>query len=159
TGKAIVIACPMSDEQHALQQELVERYERLRSQKVDPREDNALNITTDGRKLATDARMLSATAPDFPGSKVNALVENAAAIWGRTAAPRGTQLVFADMGVPPTPWGYSAYDDIITKLAGRGIPREQVAAVGDADSDAKKQALFERVRSGQVRVLLGSTQK
>src|SRR5256886_16389862 len=84
TGKAIVHACPMSDEQHALQQKLVERYERLRSQKVDPRVDNALNITTDGRKLAIDARMLAATAPDFPGSKVNALVENVAAIWERT---------------------------------------------------------------------------
>ena len=75
-GKPIVVACPMSEEQHALQQELVERYDRLRSQKVDPREDNALNITTDGRKLATDARMLSPTAPDFPESKVNRLVEN-----------------------------------------------------------------------------------
>ena len=86
SGKPIVVACPMSDEQHALQQELVARYDRLRSQKVDPREDNALAITTDGRKLALDARMLSPTAPDFPGSKVNALVENVAAIWQRTAA-------------------------------------------------------------------------
>jgi hypothetical protein len=149
----------MSDEQHALQHELVERYERLRSQKVDPRVDNALNITTDGRKLATDARMLSATAPDFPRSKINALVENVAMIWERSAATRGTQMVFCDIGVHPTPWGYSAYDDIITKLVGCGIPREQIAAVGDADSDAKKQALFEKVRTGQVRVLLGSTQK
>ena len=82
-GKPIVVACPMSDEQQALQQELVERYERLRSEKVDPRVDNALAITTDGRKLATDARMLSATAPDFPESKVNRLVENVAAIWKR----------------------------------------------------------------------------
>src|SRR5208337_2923510 len=73
-GKAIVVACPMSEEQYALQQELVERYEKLRSQKVDPRIDNALNITTDGRKLATDARMLSPTAPDFAESKVNRLV-------------------------------------------------------------------------------------
>ncbi|HZS90205.1 MAG TPA: helicase-related protein, partial [Chloroflexota bacterium] len=159
TGKPVVVACPMSDEQHALQHELVERYERLRSQKVDPREDNALNITTDGRKLATDARMLSATAPDFAGSKVNALVENVAVIWERTAATRGTQMIFCDMGVHPTPWGYSAYDDIIRKLVGCGIPREQIAAVGDADSDAKKQALFEKVRQGTVRVLLGSTQK
>jgi hypothetical protein len=159
TGKPVVVACPMSDEQHALQHELVERYERLRSQKVDPREDNALNITTDGRKLAIDARMLSATAPDFAGSKVNALVENVAVIWERTAASRGTQMIFCDMGVHPTPWGYSAYDDMITKLVGCGIPREQIAAVGDADSDAKKQALFEKVRQGSVRVLLGSTQK
>src|SRR5437879_4052450 len=97
SGKPIVVACPMSPEQHALQQKLVERYERLRSQKVDPREDNALAITTDGRKLAIDARMLEATAPDFPGSKVNALVENVAAIWNRTAASRATQLVFSDL--------------------------------------------------------------
>src|SRR5207248_2038926 len=120
---------------------------------------NALNITTDGRKLATDARMLTAAAPDFPGSKVNALVENVAIIWNQTAATRGTQMVFADMGVHPTSWGYSVYDDIIKKLAACGIPREQIAAVGDADSDAKKQSLFEKVRNGQVRVLLGSTQK
>ena len=107
-GKPIVIACPMSDEQHALQQELVERYERLRSEKVDPRVDNALNITTDGRKLATDARMLSSTATDFPESKVNRLVENVAAIWKRTAATRGTQMIFADMGVNPTAVGLLA---------------------------------------------------
>ncbi|MCK6484520.1 MAG: DEAD/DEAH box helicase family protein [Phycisphaerae bacterium] len=159
TGKAIVVACPMSAEQHALQDELVERYERLRREKVDPREDNALNITTDGRKLALDARMLSAAAPDFPGSKINRLVENIHGIWQRTAARRGTQMIFCDMGVHPTPWGYSAYDDVTEKLAAAGIPREQIAAIGDADSDAKKQALFEKVRSGSVRVLIGSTQK
>jgi len=158
-GKPIVVACPMSDEQHELQQELVERYERLRSQKVDPRVDNALAITTDGRKLATDARMLSPTAPDFPESKVNRLVENVFSIWKETAATRGTQMIFADMGVNPTPWGYSPYDEIIEKLAAHGIPREQVATIGDAESDAKKQALFEKVRQGSVRVLLGSTQK
>ena len=158
-GKPIVVACPMSEEQHALQQELVERYERLRSQKVDPRVDNALNITTDGRKLATDARMLSATAPDFPESKINRLIENVTATWNRTAATRGTQMIFCDMGVHPTAWGYSAYDDVIQKLVANGIPREQIAAVGDAESDAKKQALFEKVRQGSVRVLIGSTQK
>ena len=159
TGKAIIVACPMSDEQSALQQELVARYERLRSQKVDPRVDNALAITTDGRKLALDARMLSGDAADFPGSKINALVENVTAIWRRTEAIRGTQMIFCDMGVNHTPWGYSAYDEIIEKLVARGIPRSQIAAIGDADSDAKKRALFDQVRSGQVRVLLGSTQK
>src|SRR6266540_3334271 len=105
SGKPIVVACPMSVEQHALQQKLVERYERLRSQKIDPRDDNALNITTDGRKLAIDARMLSAAAPDFPGSKVNVLVENVAAMWERTAAERSAQMIFCDLGVHPTPWG------------------------------------------------------
>ena len=159
TGKPIIVACPMSEEQQALQQELVERYERLRSQKVDPRVDNALAITTDGRKLATDARMLSATAPDFPESKVNRLVENVAATWKKTAATRGTQMIFADMGVNPTQWGYSPYGEIIEKLIAHGIPREQIAAIGDAESDAKKQALFEKVRNGSVRVLIGSTQK
>ena len=158
-GKPFVVACPMSDEQYILQQELVERYDRLRSQKVDPRIDNALNITTDGRKLATDARMLSATAPDFPESKVNRLVENVVSIWERTAATRGTQMIFADMGVNPTDWGYSPYNDIIKKLIAAGVPAEQIACVGDAESDAKKQALFEKVRQGSVRVLIGSTQK
>ncbi|MGA2500412.1 MAG: DEAD/DEAH box helicase family protein, partial [Tepidisphaeraceae bacterium] len=158
-GKPFVVACPMSEEQQALQQELVERYDRLRSQKVDPREDNALAITTDGRKLATDARMLSASAPDFAESKVNRLVENVVAIWERTAATRGTQMIFSDMGVNPTEWGYSPYEEIIRKLVAHGIPREQIAAIGDAESDAKKQALFEKVRQGSVRVLLGSTQK
>jgi N12 class adenine-specific DNA methylase len=158
-GKPIVVACPMSDEQHELQQELVERYERLRSQKVDPRIDNALNITTDGRKLATDARMLSPTAPDFPESKVNRLVENVFATWQRTVPTRGTQMIFCDMGVHPTAWGYSAYDDVTKKLIAAGIPAGQIAAIGDAESDAKKQALFEKVRQGSVRVLIGSTQK
>jgi len=158
-GKPTVIACPMSQEQRAIQAELVERYERLRSQKVDPRIDNALAITTDGRKLALDARLLREDAPDSPESKINALVTNVADIWRKTAARRGTQLVFCDMGVHPTAWGYSVYEEVIAKLAGQGLPREQIASVGAADTDAKKQALFERVRSGQVRVLLGSTQK
>jgi N12 class adenine-specific DNA methylase len=158
-GKPRVIACPMSEEQAALQQTLVARYERLRSQKMDPRVDNALAITTDGRKLALDARMLSPTAPDFPGSKVNALVDNVVSIWRRSDATRGTQLVFCDMGVNLTPWGYSAYDEITQKLVAGRIPRSQIASIGDADSDAKKQSLFEKVRSGQVRVLVGSTQK
>jgi hypothetical protein len=158
-GKPIVVACPMSDEQHELQQELVERCERLRSQKVDPRVDNALAITTDGRKLATDARMLSPTAPDFPKSKVNRLVENVLSIWKDSAAIRGTQMIFADMGVNPTPWGYSPYEEMIQKLVALGIPRQQIATIGDAESDAKKRALFDQIRSGQVRVLIGSTQK
>ncbi len=159
SGKPHVIACPMSVDQRVIQDELVKRYERLRSQKVDPRIDNALAITTDGRKLALDARMLSPTAPDFPGSKVNALVDTVARIWRQTEGRRGTQMIFCDMGVHPTQWGYSAYDDITRKLIERGIPAGQIAAIGDADSDAKKRALFDQVRAGQVRVLLGSTTK
>jgi N12 class adenine-specific DNA methylase len=158
-GKATIVACPMSEEQQTLQLELVARYDKLRSQKVDPRVDNALAITTDGRKLALDARMLSPSAPDFPGSKVNAMVDMVKADWQGSAPSRGTQLIFCDMGVHPTSWGYSAYDEIARKLITRGIPKEQIAAIGDADSDAKKQALFDKVRSGQVRVLIGSTAK
>ena len=158
-GKPHTVACPMSDEQARLQGELVARYDRLRTQKVDPREDNALAITTDGRKLALDARLLSAGAEDHPGSKINAMAGSVARIWAKTAATRGTQMIFCDMGVNPTPWGYCAYDDVIKKLIAAGIPAEQIAAVGDADSDAKKQSLFDRVRSGAVRVLIGSTAK
>lgn len=158
-GKPHVVACPMSEEQARLQQELVARYERIRSSKVDPREDNALKITTDGRKLALDGRLLSSEAADFPESKVNALADNVARIWRETAGKRGTQIVFCDLGVNPTPWGYSAYDDVIGKLVQSGLPAEQIAAIGEADSDARKRALFDQVRVGQVRVLLGSTQK
>ncbi|OWK42377.1 putative DNA methylase [Fimbriiglobus ruber] len=158
-GKAQVIACPMSDEQSEIQQKLVERYERIRSSKVDPREDNALAITTDGRKLALDARMLSPNAEDFPSSKINALVENVFAIWEKSAPTKGTQMIFSDIGVNPTSWGFSAYDEVTKKLIARGIPREQIVSIGEADSDAKKQALFEKVRNGSVRVLLGSTAK
>jgi SNF2 family DNA or RNA helicase len=159
TGKAIVVSCPMSEQQKKLQEELVERYQRIRNEKVDPREDNALAITTDGRKLATDARLLSAGALDSTGSKANRLVDNVAAIWKKTSAKLGTQMIFCDMGVHPTPWSFSLYKEIMNKLVARNIPAEEIAAMGEADSDAKKQALFEKVRNGRVRVLLGSTQK
>lgn len=158
-GKPRTIACPMSDEQAELQAGLVKRYERIRSEKVDPREDNALAITTDGRKLALDSRMLSATALDDPRCKINALVRNVERIWRKTEPTRGTQMIFCDMGVHPTKWGFSAYDEVVGKLEATGIPRQQIAIMGDADTDAKKQALFEKVRQGTVRVLIGSTQK
>jgi N12 class adenine-specific DNA methylase len=158
-GKPAVIACPMSEAQRAIQEQLIERYEAVRSGKVKPWEDNALAITTDGRKLALDAQLLDAHATENPESKINALVENVAAIWQRTAPTRGTQLIFSDMGVNPTSWGYSVYQDIMDKLVKQGIPREQIASIGDADTDAKKQVLFDKVRAGTVRVLLGSTQK
>src|SRR5438128_2232327 len=157
--KATIIACPMSEAQHALQETLVARYEAIRSRTVKPWEDNALAITTDGRKLALDARLLSPTAADFPGSKINALADNVTAIWQQTASTRGTQLVFADLGINATPWGYAVYADVIAKLVQHGIPRRDIAAIGEADTDAKKQVLFEQVRHGTVRILLGSTQK
>src|SRR5262245_43606903 len=109
--KATIIACPMSEEQCTIQETLVARYEAIRSGKVKPWEDNALAITTDGRKLALDARLLSPTATDVPDAKINALVENVTAIWQRTAPTRGTQLIFADLGITPTSWGYGVYAD------------------------------------------------
>ena len=120
------------------------------------RVDNALAITTDGRKLALDGRMLHGQE-DFPGSKVNALVRGVMDTWRKSE--RNTQMIFCDMGVHPTPWGFSAYDEVAGKLAESGIPRHQIAIMGDADTDAKKQALFEKVRQGTVRVLIGSTAK
>jgi N12 class adenine-specific DNA methylase len=158
-GKPCIIACPMSEAQRLLQDRLVRRYEAIRAGKVKPWHDNALAVTTDGRKLALDARLLSGLAHDVPGSKINALVENVAAIWERTAPARGTQLIFSDLGVHPTPWVCSVYQDVTDKLVNAGIPRGQIAAIGDADTDAKKQVLFDRVCAGQVRILLGSTQK
>ena len=158
-GKPIIISCPMSEAQRALQGEVEQRDNRLHYEDVDPREDNALAITTDRRKLALDARLLSATATDFPGSKINALVENVADIWQRTAPERSTQLICCDMGVHPTAWGYSVYQEIIDKLVAHGLPRAEIAMIGDADTVAKKQGLFEQVRHGTIRVLLGSTQK
>lgn len=158
-GKPVTVSCPMTVSQSLLQAELIERYDRIRSQKVDPRVDNALAITTDGRKLALDARMIDAAASDVPDSKINALVSNVVDIWNSSASNRGTQLIFCDMGVHPTSWGFSAYDTIVNKLIARGIPRDQIATVGDADTDAKKQVLFEKVRNGIVRIVLGSTQK
>jgi N12 class adenine-specific DNA methylase len=158
-GKPHIVACPMSDEQEALQQKLVERYERIRNGGVDPREDNALAITTDGRKLALDARMLSREAAPASGSKVEAMLDRTVDTWKRTADRKATQMIFCDMGVNPTTWGYGVYDEIVSGLIRRGIPRDQIAVMGDADSDAKKQALFEKVRNGVVRVLIGSTSK
>lgn len=158
-GKAEIVACPMSDAQREIQGELVERYERVRGGGVDPREDNALSITTDGRKLALDARLVEEAADDWLDSKVNALVANVAEIHRRTADRRGTQLIFSDIGVNPNAWGFSVYGDIRAKLERAGIPAEQIADIGDANSDAKKAALFAKVRAGTVRVLLGSTAK
>jgi hypothetical protein len=157
--KPIIIACPMSEDQRVLQDGLVQRYEAIRAGKVKPWDDNALAVTTDGRKLALEARLLSHTAHDFSGSKINTLVDNVLAIWRRTAPVRGTQLIFSDLGVHPMPWGFSVYRNVMDKLVHAGIPREQIASIGNADTDAKKQVLFDKVRSGHVRVLLGSTQK
>ena len=157
--KATVIACPMSDAQYAIQESLVARYEAIRSGKVKPWEDNALAITTDGRKLALDARLLSPTPRTSPARRSTPSSRTSVPYGRHTSASRGTQLIFSDLGVNPTAWGYSVYGEIIDKLVKAGILRQDIATIGDADTDAKKQVLFEKVRAGAIRVLLGSTQK
>ena len=158
-GKAQVIACPMSETQKRLQDALVTRYERIRKGDVKPWEDNALAVTTDGRKLALDARLLSSDAPQDPACKIQACADQVLAIYHAIREQRATQLVFCDMGVKPTAWGFSAYGTFLELLVKGGMPREACAAIQEATSDAAKHALFERVRQGQVAVLIGSTIK
>lgn len=137
---------------------LVKRADDIRTKVVaDPREDNMLKVTTDGRKAATDLRLVGIDE-DHPGSKANLAVENIEGVWRETAASKGTQLVFLDMGTPNgTRW--SLYGDMKAKLVTRGIPEEEIAFIHDANTDKQKETLFQAVRDGKVRVLFGSTEK
>jgi N12 class adenine-specific DNA methylase len=158
-GKPAVIRCPMSPTQRRLQDALVERYEDIRAGKVKPWEDNALAVTTDGRKLALDPRMLSDTATHDPAGKIQACADQVLAIYHATRPQLATQLVFCDLGVTPTAWGFSAYQQLVGCLEKGGIPASQVACMQEATSDAAKHHLLEQVRQGTVAVLIGSTQK
>ena len=136
-----------------------ERAEAVRNRLVAPNEDNMLRITNDGRKLALDQRLMNPLLPDDPDSKANACVERVFTIWERTKAQRSTQMIFCDLSTPKDDGTFSVYDDIHAKLLELGIPENEIAFIHDANTDAKKAALFARVRAGKVRVLLGSTQK
>ena len=153
------VALTPTDQQKEMVQGLAERAERVRNRMVDASEDNMLKITNDGRKLALDQRLISPLLPDDPGSKVNACVEQAFMIWRDTSAARSTQLIFCDLSTPKGDGSFSVYDDIRDKLIGRGVPAEEIAFIHDADTEKKKEVLFKKVRSGQVRFLLGSTAK
>ncbi|MCD8188910.1 MAG: DEAD/DEAH box helicase family protein [Clostridiales bacterium] len=146
-----------------IQQEMVssfaERAEAVRGGKVDSREDNMLKITNDGRKCALDQRLMNDMLPDDPGSKVNRCVENAFGIWKDTEAERSTQLIFCDLSTPKGDGSFNVYDDVREKLVAKGIPREEVAFIHEANTETRKSELFAKVRSGQVRILLGSTPK
>lgn len=157
-GKPTVIMCPPTELQKHTIQALGERAEAVRAGSVDPHVDNMLKITTDGRKLALDQRLLNPALPDDPGSKANACVDKVYEIWAQTREQRSTQLIFSDLATPGT-GAWNVYDDIRDKLIARGVPKEEIAYIHDANTDAKKAALFARVRAGKVRVLLGSTQK
>ena len=143
--------------QRKLVQELSERATKVHARMVDPSEDNMLAITNDGRKLGLDQRVVNPLLPDADGTKVNRCVDNVFRIWQDGADKKLTQLIFCDLSTPGK--GFTIYDDIKKKLADRGIPESEIAFIHTADTEAKKKALFSRVRSGNVRVLLGSTAK
>ncbi|MGN8626208.1 DEAD/DEAH box helicase family protein [Bulleidia sp. HCP3S3_F2] len=153
------IAVKPSDMQKEMVASLAERAEKVRGGGVDSSIDNMLKITNDGRKLALDQRMLNEMLPDFEGSKINACVDNIYRIWNETSDDRSTQLVFCDLSTPKSDGTFSIYNDIKNKLIALGVPSAEVAFIHDADTDIKKKELFRKVRKGEVRILLGSTQK
>ena len=138
---------------------LAERAEKVRNNQVDSSVDNMLLITNDGRKLALDQRLMNPMLPDSDTSKINACAENVFDIWQRTADQRSTQMVFCDLSTPHNDGKFNVYDDLRDKLIAKGIPAEEIAYIHSAHTETKKKELFGKVRSGQIRVLLGSTQK
>ncbi|MHC6439625.1 N-6 DNA methylase [Enterococcus faecium] len=153
------IAVKSSEMQKEMVASLAERAEQVRGGGVDSSVDNMLKITNDGRKLALDQRMLNDMLPDFEGSKINACVDNIYRIWEENADKKSAQLVFCDLSTPKNDGTFSVYNDIRKKLIERGIPESEVKFIHEADTDMKKKELFQKTRKGEVRVLLGSTQK
>ena len=148
-----------SDIQTEMVASFAKRAEKVRARLVEPNIDNMLKITNDGRKLALDQRMIDPMLPDDPDSKVNACVDNMYRIWEEHADTKATQLVFCDLSTPKNDGTFNVYDDMREKLIARGIPAEQVRFIHEATTDAQKKELFGKVRSGEVRVLFGSTPK
>ena len=153
------IAVKPSEMQKEMVASLAERAEQVRGGGVDSSVDNMLKITNDGRKLALDQRMLNDMLPDFEGSKINACVDNIYRIWEENTDKKSAQLVFCDLSTPKNDGTFSVYNDIRKKLIERGIPESEVKFIHEADTDMKKKELFQKTRKGEVRVLLGSTQK
>ena len=153
------VAVKPSEMQKEMVASLAERAEKVRGGGVDSSIDNMLKITNDGRKLALDQRMLNDMLPDFEGSKINACVDNIYRIWEETADKKSAQLVFCDLSTPKNDGTFSVYNDIRKKLIERGVPESEVRFIHEADTDVKKKELFQKTRKGEVRVLLGSTQK
>ena len=153
------VAVKPSEMQKEMVASLAERAEKVRGGNVDSSVDNMLKITNDGRKLALDQRMLNDMLPDFEDSKINACVDNIYHIWEETADKKSAQLVFCDLSTPKNDGSFSVYNDLRKKLIERGIPESEVKFIHEADTDIKKKELFQKTRKGEVRVLLGSTQK
>jgi hypothetical protein len=156
--KPAIRNAPATEELKEFVQELVARAERLKTGRIDPREDNMLKITSEGRKAALDLRLMKPSAPDEPQGKVNQAVENIHRIWQATGRDSLTQLVFCDLSTPKDR-GFSVYRDMADKLITLGVPRESIAFIQEYESDAAKLNLFRYVRAGRVRILFGSTQK
>ena len=148
-----------SEHQKDMVASLSERAEKVRNRMVDSSTDNMLLITNDGRKLALDQRLINPMLPDSETGKVAACADNVFGIWQRTATQRSTQMVFCDLSTPKGDGSFNVYNDLRDKLIAKGIPAEEIAFIHDANTEAKKKELFGKVRSGQIRVLLGSTQK
>lgn len=152
------IAVKPSDFQKDMIQTLAERADDVRNRRVHSRVDNMLKITNDGRKLALDQRLINDKLPDFEGSKVNACCNNLYKIWEDTKEQKLTQLVFSDMSTPGKD-KFNVYDDIREKLVNKGIPKEEIAFIHEHDTEIKKKELFAKVRKGEIRILIGSTEK
>ena len=148
-----------SDIQKDLVKELSDRAERVRNKLVDSSIDNMLKITNDGRKLALDQRLSNDMLEDFEKSKVATCANNIYEIWNKTSDKKSAQLVFCDLSTPHNDGKFNVYDDLKSKLIERGIPEEEISFIHEANTDVRKQELFNKVRKGQVRVLMGSTQK
>jgi len=154
-----VIKTMPSDEQKEILKGLSERADKVRNRAVEPDEDNMLKITNDGKKLALDQRLINPLLPDNPNSKVNVCVKNVFSIWDKTKEDKSTQLIFSDMSTPKGDDSFNIYDDIREKLVGMGIPKEEIAFIHEANSDKQKDEMFAKVRNGEIRILMGSTQK
>ena len=153
------VAVEPTETQKALVDSLSKRAEEIHNRTVDPTVDNMLKLTTDGRKIGLDQRLINSDLPDEPGTKVNVCVDNVFRIWNESAENRGTQLIFCDYSTPKKDSSFNVYDDIKAKLIAKGVPEEQIAFIHDATNEAKREELFGKVRSGEIRVLIGSTQK
>ncbi len=154
-----VIKTLPSEEQKEILKSLSKRADDVRNKAVEPDEDNMLKITNDGKKLALDQRLINPLLPDNPDSKVNVCVKNVFSIWDKTKENKSTQLLFSDMSTPKGDGEFNIYDDIREKLVAMGIPKQEIAFIHEANSDKQKDELFAKVRKGDVRILLGSTQK
>ena len=148
-----------SETQEEMVSSFADRAEAVRNGNVNPRFDNMLKITNDGRKLALDQRLMNEMLPDEPESKVNRCVDNAFKVWEESASDKGTQLIFCDLSTPKADGTFNVYDDVREKLVAKGVPREEVAFIHEYNTETKKADLFAKVRAGQVRILMGSTPK